>query len=497
MSDLIATILKSSGKEKQRLLFVLYAFIILLAGGQSYFILIFKKFNYLIDSLLNLSSSILLVAFNLSMALIITKFSFLNIMVIISRSIAYSLVGMLIIASFVGLNAFTMPMAIAMAANAALSLLWAWTASRLRAFIQTPLEEKWITDFYDSDKLINQIATKLTPVIEKAEAFKIVADELKSSIKIKNIDVKFGRQEADYTDITRTKTGLVIPLSSSEGLEGVLIVGQKVSEDPYNEKDLTIFRTIMVQAQAILDRIRPYEKIKLEFEANQKKLYDTERLLARSERIASMASLIQEYNHEIRTPITIMAGKLSALPDDPTAIADFKGLKELLLKQIYRASDIVDTTTRLSQPKERSEVAVDLNGVIEEALKLNLPAGIKLAKELSSPLPEVRGDAEDLKLVFVNLIKNAREAMEDKGEIKIVTKKDDDSVRVDISDTGPGIPKENLEKIFEPFFSTHVTKGRGLGLSTVFRIVREHLGSIEVNSQPGLGAKFTLKFPVS
>ena len=179
---------------------------------------------------------------------------------------------------------------------------------------------------------------------------------------------------------------------------------------------------------------------------------------------------------------------------------DFKGLKSELLAQIFRASDIVDSTLRLSKPKERSEAQLNLNDVIGEALKLYQPIGIALIKELS-PLPlMMKGDFEDLKIVIINLVKNAREAIPTKeGKITVKTYVVDEEkgkrICAEVSDTGVGIPKENLEKIFEPFFSTHVTKGRGLGLSIVFRIMREHLGEIEVKSGEGQGATFTLKFP--
>lgn len=443
--------------------------------------------------------NILIPIYIISVAYAITKHELMDIKVVITRAVAYGIVGATLIASFVALNLIGLPFIISIGANAALGLLWALVAHRVREFIQTPLVEKWITDWYNSDKLINQIAIKLIPVIEKEAAFKIIADELQTVIKIKNIEVKVGKQDADYADITQSRAGLIIPLSSSEGLEGILILGQKISEDPYNEKDLIIFRTIMVQAMAILDRIRPYEQIKKDFDANEKKLYDTERLLARSEKIASMASLIQEYNHEIRTPLSIMSAEIGALTDNPNEIPDFKAFKDDLLKQIYRAADIVNSTLRLSQPKAREEKPLDINNVITAALDLYKPLGINLIKELS-PVPNINGDYEDLKIVFINILKNASEAIKENGEIKIktyvISEEGEQIICIEVSDNGAGIPEENMEKIFEPFFSTHVTKGRGLGLSIVFRIIREHLGKIDVRSKVGEGTTFIVKLPV-
>ena len=434
----------------------------------------------------------------------ITKHELMDIRVAISRSLAYGIVGTLLILSFIGLNAMRLPMLAGMAANALLALFWAAAAHRLRDFIQTPLEEKWITGWYSSDKLINRIAMALVPVMEREPALKVIANELKDTIKIKEIQIVAVREDLRelhskglIKDIQSNKNGVTIPLFSSEGLEGVLILSPKTSEDPYDEKDLTVFKTIMIQAMAIFDRIRPYELIKKEFEANQKKLYDTERILARSEKIAALANLIREYNHEIKTPLGIMRSTIELLPGQPADLKDMSFKKELI-GLIERADDIVESTLRLSRPKERHEEILNLNDIIEKALKLMPVSGVHLVKEMGT-LPMILGDQDDLQIVFVNLIKNAGEAMPEGGNLTIKTYPGTDDnlpiVIAEVTDTGVGIPDENKEKIFEPFFSTHVTKGRGLGLSIVFRIIREHLGRIEVKSQPGKGSIFKVSLP--
>ena len=436
--------------------------------------------------------------FAIIIAYAITKAELMDIRVVITRAAAYLFVGVLLAASFVGLNSFALPQAAVMVANTLLALFWALAAHRLRALIQTPLEEKWITDWFDSDKLINHIATKLIPVMDRAGVFNIIAGELKAAVKIKDIKIAIGPQGTNYQDLTRAKEGLVMPLSSSEGLEGILTLGPKISEDPYNDKELTVFRTIMVQVRAIFDRVRPYERIKRDYDANQKKLYDTERLLARSEKIASMANLVQEYNHQVKTPLAIIRGRVETLFDKTRDEEYLKKMQALVLEQVDRANYIVESTLRLSRPHERQETLLDLGQEIEEALRLFPPSGVSVVLDLAPGLV-IRGDREDLETVFINLFKNAVEAMRKGGELRITTCAGEENgapiVRAEVADTGVGIPAGNMEKIFEPFFSTSVTQGRGLGLSIVFRIMREHLGSVEVKSQPGQGTKFILKFP--
>ncbi|MFH1825947.1 MAG: ATP-binding protein, partial [bacterium] len=414
-----------------------------------------------------------------------------------------------------------------------LALFWAWAAHRLRNLIQTPLEEKWITDWYDSDKLVNNIVQNLATTFGRKEAMETIAQGLKNSIRIKfarimlldkeinsyvlqdkaegeddlaanqplieylnkegnlahyaNLRLQLKSATKEYPYLRNT---LLLPIFSTDILEGLILLGPKISEDPYNDKDLMLFRTIITQATMVLDRIKPYEKIKADFDANQKKLYDTERLLARSERIASLANLIREYNHEIKTPLTVMRSELALLPKD-LKLDEFK---KTMTDAIRRADDIVESTLRLSEPKKRQEIELNLNEIIESVLKMLPPSGVHVDKQLGK-IPVVKGDNDDLQTVFINLFKNANEAMERGGDLKIKTYVDkENNVIVEVADTGVGIAPENMEKIYEPFFSTHVTKGRGLGLSIVFRIVREHNGQVTVDSKVGQGTTFRLTF---
>ena len=109
----------------------------------------------------------------------------------------------------------------------------------------------------------------------------------------------------------------------------------------------------------------------------------------------------------------------------------------------------------------------------------------------------VKGNAGKLQQVFLNLFLNARDAMASGGTLEVRAWGEDGALRVDVADTGPGIPPENLERIFDPFFTTKGgRKGTGLGLSVTYGIVKEHGGAIEVESRPEAGTRFRLKFPL-
>ena len=463
---------QASGHLKTQIMYVFLGTMIGFVGGST---------NYLLwyDIPIPPIANILVVAYPLFLAYAITKHEFMDIRVEISRSAAYGFVGLLIIASFIVLSLVPLPAALVVFANALLALIWAFAAHRLRDIIQTPLEEKWITGWYNSDRLINQIATKLIPVIEKKDVYRIVADELKSAIKIKNIEVITGRPQVDYHGLTQTKNGLVMPFSSSDGVEGALILGQKTSEDPYTERDMTIFKTIMIQCMAILDRIRPYEQIKKE--------------LDRSQRLASLGTITAGVAHEIRNPLGIIHSKTQRLLDKPRDLEYLRQFQNDVLENSRRITKIIRGMQSLSKVKEKKEVKVNLNDLIEATLALIPISRISLKKGLA-PVSDIMADPDELKQVFINLISNAIEAMPESGELTISTSQEGTNVTVQFSDTGHGIAPENIHRIFDPFFSTH-HEGAGLGLSIAHRIVVENNGSIDVKSKVGEGTTFILKFP--
>ena len=144
---------------------------------------------------------------------------------------------------------------------------------------------------------------------------------------------------------------------------------------------------------------------------------------------------------------------------------------------------------------------VDLSDVISRAFDLigaQMRHGrIKLSRDIPEGLPAIRGNANQLQHVFTNIALNAIHAMDSGGEITVSAKQDGQEYEVTVSDTGPGIPRENLDRIFDPFFTTKpIGKGTGLGLSIAYGIVENHGGEIAVDSIWGRGTTFNLRFPI-
>lgn len=223
--------------------------------------------------------------------------------------------------------------------------------------------------------------------------------------------------------------------------------------------------------------------------------------LLQTEKLSSIGLLAAGVAHEINTPIAGISSYTQMLLRQ---VADNDPKKELLSKierQTFRASEIVNSLLNFSRLNGAEFSPLNFNSVIEETLSLLehqfKNRRVRIETELTAELPVVRGNRGKLQQVFVNLFLNARDAMPQGGTLRIVTSAQEQAVVVEVIDTGVGIPEEHIKRIYDPFFSTKGNKGTGLGLAVSYGIVQEHGGRIYVDSRPGQGTHFTLKFPIA
>jgi PAS domain S-box-containing protein len=221
-----------------------------------------------------------------------------------------------------------------------------------------------------------------------------------------------------------------------------------------------------------------------------------------SEKMASLGVLAAGVAHEVNTPLTGISSYTQMLlegsdPEDPrTAVL------EKIERQTFRAARIVNGLLHLSRSNasDASERAVvNLNDIVSDVLSLldhQFEKGrVKIRRELASHPAPVVGFEFKLQQVFLNLFLNARDAMPSGGWLSIATRIEGGEVVAEVSDTGGGIPPEDLDRIYDPFFTTKpVGQGTGLGLSITYGIVREHEATIRCDSTPGQGTRFTLRF---
>jgi signal transduction histidine kinase len=233
-----------------------------------------------------------------------------------------------------------------------------------------------------------------------------------------------------------------------------------------------------------------------------------------AEKMATIGMLAAGVAHEINNPLTAVYGLAegirrrlpairSAVDDD--LYGDVAEYTETILMECRRCRDIVRSMLSFSRPHTLAFSPVCLNEVVTDTLNIlksrlddRAAAGLRLTVNLHQGLPTVAGDEAQLKQVLLNILVNSMDAIAGEGEITITTHpENDNTVNLSVEDTGRGIPPENMDKLFNPFFTTKpVGQGLGIGLSTCYSIVREHHGVIEVASEVGIGTHFTVKLPL-
>ena len=227
-----------------------------------------------------------------------------------------------------------------------------------------------------------------------------------------------------------------------------------------------------------------------------------EEQLVQTEKLTSLGLLAAGVAHEINTPLAVISNYIQMLAKQLPGHDPRHQLIDKIVKQTFRASEIVNNLLNFSRTGATEFVRVDLNKVVEETLSLvSHPfrtARVTVIKTLQKELPPVLGSNNRLQQVFLNLFMNARDAMPDGGMLEVRTAANNGYVEVEVTDTGTGIPRENLLRIFDPFFTTKSTgRGTGLGLSVSYGIIKEHAGKIDVRSTPGKGTSFRLEFPAA
>jgi len=224
--------------------------------------------------------------------------------------------------------------------------------------------------------------------------------------------------------------------------------------------------------------------------------------LQQAEKLTSMGLLAAGVAHEVNTPLAVISNYAQMLAKQLPAEDSRAGLVERIVKQTFRASEIISNLLNFSRTGPAEFDSVDLNQTLGDTLALVEPqlksSQVAVEAAYGDDLPTIHGDAGKLQQVFVNLIFNARDAMPQGGRLSVRTSRQNSRVLIEVADTGAGISPENLGRIYDPFFTTKATgRGTGLGLAVTYGIVQEHNGSIQVQSRPGEGTTFRLDFPAA
>lgn len=228
-------------------------------------------------------------------------------------------------------------------------------------------------------------------------------------------------------------------------------------------------------------------------EERTRELKEATRELVKTERLAAIGQMASIISHEIRNPLAVISNatrliKTIVSPKEPKLIKQF-GIIDAEIKQ---ASSIINEVLGYARSRELILTAIDLNSYLKEIiLSFPLNCGVHIKEELDPESVRIKIDAEEIKQAIRNLISNAAEAMQDKGNITVGTKVGKKVVCIFVQDEGPGISQELRGKIFSPFFTTKA-RGTGLGLAVVGKAMARHKGKIFIHSQEGKGTRFEL-----
>jgi signal transduction histidine kinase len=315
----------------------------------------------------------------------------------------------------------------------------------------------------------------------------IIREELAKRVNIpaiNNVVHKMSLLEAEVS----------IPLIWKEQLIGMINLSHKFDKEAYSPEDIDLLSTLANQTAIAIENASLYEDLK------RSKSY-----IRRADRLASLGTLTAGLAHEIRNPLVAIKTLTHLLPERLDDEEFRNKFLQIASGEVDRISSMVTELldfARPSDPKlEEENINTILDGMILLVSTETKKKQIDIVKNYAPDFPFVRIDREQIKQVFLNILINAIEATSENGKITVKTQSfmkpgGEPYAQIEFTDTGCGIPSDQLEEIFDPFFTTKTT-GSGLGLSISNQIVRDHKGYIDVESQLGKGSSFFINLPIN
>jgi signal transduction histidine kinase len=236
-----------------------------------------------------------------------------------------------------------------------------------------------------------------------------------------------------------------------------------------------------------------------EVEQQQAEIRATTERAKAAEELASVATLVAGLAHEIGTPMSVIRGHAELL-ESAVQVDRVRWRLRTIREQIDRISHLIQTLLNIARPKQPVWMPVDLRKVIEGTLTFLTDKCEKRGVEIEARLkdaPAIQGDEERLQQLLLNLFLNALDAMPEGGTLRVALgPADDGRAEIRVADTGTGVTAEELDRIFDAFYTTKAAgKGIGLGLVVARSIISDHRGTVEVRSEPGSGTEFLITFP--
>lgn len=295
-----------------------------------------------------------------------------------------------------------------------------------------------------------------------------------------------------------TKSMICVPLLLRERAIGALQVLNKKGDAKFTDADLELLVNMSRQIAVALENAKLYQRLHERFQLTAQELRATQEKLIRSERLAAMGHLVQGIAHEIRNPIMILGGfarRMRKQVEKDARLREYAGIileqSERLENMVLRIGDYVSLLTPNMAPEHIGRLVKNVVGRFKPVASSQ---GVSMKVALERDIPTLRVDGHQITTALGNILENALESMPQGGEVLVEGKKEDGGILILIRDTGAGITREDLDAVYDPFFSSK-TQGVGLGLTMVHQIVMNHQGEIKIESERGKGTLVRLRLP--
>jgi signal transduction histidine kinase len=283
-------------------------------------------------------------------------------------------------------------------------------------------------------------------------------------------------------------------------------------EKPVTKDNLPPIVNRSVDKKVLIEEKQRLEKENLEYQRDLEKkvkertkkietlnllLKEFQSKLIHSERLATLGTFVSFVSHELRNPLSVIQNSIyylrTHIQTDNPKIEKYFGIMD---DEVAIAHKIIDDFLNFTKGRSLELSSVNINVLIKKVIDLiSIPDNIRINLNLEKDFPDIKVDGDYIQQVLINMINNATQAMPKGGELRLSSRKEEEFIIIEISDTGVGIAEKDLERLFEPFFSKK-QKGTGLGLVICKFLIERHKGKITVESKPGKGTNFSIHLPI-
>lgn len=292
----------------------------------------------------------------------------------------------------------------------------------------------------------------------------------------------------------------ITPLVAEDIVLGVLLADNAITKKTIEERDIETLRAFAISASLAIEKSELYKKNEekvLELDIAYRELKKNRDRLIRVEKLAAVGEMSATVAHGIRNPLVAIGGFARRLFKNENKEGKNKKYLRIIVEEIDRLEMILSELLSFIRPQKLRLEKISLNEVVEKSLQIFAlefkKKNVRLEKDFN-PVPKLEIDYGQFNRVLQNMFNNAMDAMPDGGSLKIVTGMKDSLIRLSISDTGIGIPEEDIENVFHPFFTSKST-GTGLGLAVCNQIISIHNGHISLSRNNGPGMTFNIYLP--